>query len=70
MDRQNNQSSSDNQSQINKLETPHQGPDGVDKAPGEENSDDNVQFIQESQKGKKVDADPSVESDKPIKQSL
>lgn len=45
------------------------GPQGVDKAPGEEVSEDNDQFIQETQKGKKVDADPSQESDKPVDQS-
>jgi hypothetical protein len=28
------------------------GPQGVDKAPGEETSQDNVQFTQETQKGK------------------
>jgi hypothetical protein len=70
MNRQNNQTTSNNQSQINKLDNPHHGPDGVDKAPGEESSDDHVQFIQESQKGKKVDADPSKESDQPIDQTL
>jgi hypothetical protein len=70
MDKQNNESGLNNQLAQNKLDNPHHGPDGVDKAPGEESSDDKVQFIQESQKGKKVDADPSVESDKPIKQSL
>ena len=41
------------------------GPQGIDKAPGEETSQDNVPFTQESQKGKKVDADPEKESDKP-----
>ena len=44
------------------------GPQGVDKAPGEETSQDNVPFTQESQKGKKVDADPTQESDKPASQ--
>lgn len=42
------------------------GPQGIDKAPGEEPSDDNVQFIQESQKGKKVDRDPEQEQDEPL----
>lgn len=42
------------------------GPQGVDKAPGEEPSQDNIQFTQESQKGKKVDADPEQDSDKPL----
>ncbi len=50
--------------------TPAHGPQGIDKAPGEETAQDNVQFTQQSQKGKKVDADPSQETDKPIDQSL
>lgn len=44
------------------------GPQGVDKAPGEETPQDTVPFTQESQKGKKVDADPEQESDKPASQ--
>ena len=44
------------------------GPQGIDKAPGEETSQDAVPFTQESQKGKKVDADPEMESDKPASQ--
>ena len=42
------------------------GPQGIDKAPGEEPSQDNVQFTQETQKGKKVDRDPSQEQDEPL----
>lgn len=53
-----------------RLNTPGQGPQGVDKAPGEETAQDNVQFTQETQKGKKVDANPSQEEDKPVDQSL
>ena len=45
------------------------GPQGVDKAPGEEVSEDNVEFNQVTQKGKKVDGDPEEESDKPASQS-
>lgn len=44
------------------------GPQGVDKAPGEETSQDQVPFTQESQKGKKEDADLTKESDKPAQQ--
>lgn len=44
------------------------GPQGIDKAPGEETPQDIVPFTQESQKGKKVDADPEQESDKPAPQ--
>ncbi len=44
------------------------GPQGVDKAPGEETPEDNVQFTQQSQKGKKVDADVTQESERPIEQ--
>ena len=46
------------------------GPQGIDKAPGEETAQDNIQFSQEAFKGKKVDADPSKESDKPAEQDL
>ena len=42
------------------------GPQGIDKAPGEEPSQDNVQFTQQTQKGKKVDRDPSQEQDEPL----
>lgn len=41
------------------------GMQGIDKAPGEEPSYDNVQFPQEAFKGKKVDADPEKETGKP-----
>jgi hypothetical protein len=44
------------------------GPQGVDKAPGEETPQDAVPFTAESQKGKKVDADPEQESDRPASQ--
>lgn len=46
------------------------GAQGIDKAPGEETPQDNVQFSQEAFKGKKVDADPSQEGDKPAEQDL
>lgn len=46
------------------------GPQGIDKAPGEETPQDNVQFVQETQKGKKVDGDPELEKDKPAQQDL
>jgi hypothetical protein len=44
------------------------GMQGIDKAPGEESSEDNVQFQPATQKGKKVDADPTKSQDRPIKQ--
>lgn len=46
------------------------GPQGVDKAPGEEEAEDTVQFKKETQMGKKVDGDPTQESDKPAEQDL
>lgn len=64
-----------NQKEQNRSERPDElvgrgkGPEGVDKAPGEETSQDTEQVTMETQKGKKVDADPSQESDKPIRQS-
>lgn len=45
------------------------GPQGVDKAPGEEEATTPDQFLQETQKGKKVDADLSEESDRPTEQN-
>ncbi len=62
-----NNNQQDNSAAV-KEESPGHGPQGVDKAPGEEPSEDNVQFTQQSQKGKKVDADVSKESGKPIEQ--
>jgi len=60
-----------NNGEPDKLQTPGHGPQGVDKAPGEETAQDNVQFTQESQKGKKVDADLEQEQDRPLdKQDL
>ena len=44
------------------------GAQGIDKAPGEETAQDTVQFSQETQKGKKVDRDPSEEKDEPLEQ--
>jgi hypothetical protein len=54
------------QNRPNTLETPGRGQQGVDKAPGEETNTDNVQFTQETQKGKKVDRDPSNPKDEPL----
>ncbi|MEO6232715.1 MAG: hypothetical protein ABJB11_10770 [Ferruginibacter sp.] len=51
------------------LTGPTHGPQGVDKAPGEEESSDTLQFEQLTQKGKKDDGDPTLESDQPIDQS-
>ena len=65
-----NDQSKDGEPRQNHLETPGQGPQGIDKPPGEETSQDNVQFIQESQKGKKVDADLTQDTDRPIEQDL
>lgn len=54
------------QNRPNSLETPGRGQQGIDKAPGEETSQENVQFTQETQKGKKVDRDPSQQQDEPL----
>ena len=43
------------------------GPQGVDKAPGEETAQDIENVVAQTQKGKnKVDSDPSKRSDQPI----
>jgi hypothetical protein len=53
----------------NRLQNPGHGPQGIDKAPGEEPSQDNVNFIAETQKGKQqVDADLDKEQDRAIDQ--
>lgn len=45
-----------------------QGPQGVDKAPGEETSSGQEDFVSHAQKGKnKVDGDPSRSEDQPLK---
>jgi hypothetical protein len=51
----------------NRLQNPGHGPQGIDKAPGEEPSQDNVNFVAETQKGKQqVDADIDKQQDRPI----
>ncbi|GAA4324010.1 hypothetical protein [Flaviaesturariibacter amylovorans] len=53
----------------NAIPSPNHGPQGIDKAPGEEPSQDNVNFVAETQKGKQqVDADPDREQDRAIDQ--
>jgi hypothetical protein len=42
------------------------GPEGVDKAPGEETAQSTDDINKLAQKGKKVDEDLSLESDQPI----
>lgn len=43
------------------------GPQGVDKAPGEETSQNTENFVAQTQKGKnQVDGDPEKESDRPV----
>jgi hypothetical protein len=41
------------------------GAQGIDKAPGEEPAKGNEDLLKQSQKGKKVDADPTQFSDQP-----
>ncbi|RYY90259.1 MAG: hypothetical protein EOO15_03370 [Chitinophagaceae bacterium] len=51
----------------NKIDNRSHGPQGIDKAPGEEPSGDNVQFTQQTQKGKQsVDGDPEREEDRAL----
>lgn len=42
------------------------GMQGIDKAPGEEPAQDTENISWESQKGKKVDGDPSRKEDQPV----
>lgn len=64
------QGQDDNKEQQDAMANKGHGAQGIDKAPGEETPDDEVNFSQEAFKGKKVDADPSKESDKPAPQNL
>ncbi len=57
-----------NREQQNENANKGHGRQGVDKAPGEEPSSDNVQFEQEAFKGKKVDADLDNEQERPADQ--
>jgi hypothetical protein len=70
MQERNQQSSSSQPSAgENEMANRGHGAQGIDKAPGEETSQDNVQFSQEAFKGKKVDRVPGEESDEPADQS-
>jgi hypothetical protein len=59
-----------NKERKNSVANPGHAPQGVDNAPGEETSENNIQFVQQTQKGKKVDGDPSQESDQPGEQDI
>jgi hypothetical protein len=50
--------------QYEKLED---GPQGIDKAPGEEPAMGNENVMEKSQQGKKVDGDPMQPADQPAK---
>jgi hypothetical protein len=66
-----NQNNGEERNKINHIDNPGHGAQGIDKAPGEEPSEDNIQFTSQSQKGKKVDADLTKEQDRPLdKQDL
>lgn len=43
-----------------------QGSESIDKPLGEESSRENARFAQETQKGKKVDRDPSHPEEEPL----
>lgn len=65
-DQNRNQQNTD-QNQPDTMANKGHGPQGIDKAPGEETSTDTENVVYESQKGKnKVDGDPSKQSDQPI----
>lgn len=62
------QSSENKEAQEDNVTDKGNGPQGVDKAPGEEPSTDTDHLTDNSQKGKKVDADPTEEAGQPIKE--
>jgi len=67
MDDRNNRPFSSDRKEGEYLTGKSHGPQGIDKAPGEETSGDTKNVVAETQKGKnKVDGDPSQKSDQPI----
>ena len=67
MDDRNNKPFSSNRNKGEDLTGKSHGPQGIDKAPGEETSGGTENVVAETQKGKnKVDGDPSQKSDQPI----
>ncbi|HEX2532227.1 MAG TPA: hypothetical protein VHK69_00750 [Chitinophagaceae bacterium] len=65
-----NQQTGNPSGQPNELDNRHHGPQGIDKAPGEETPGDTENFVAETQKGKQqVDADLDKESDRAIDQN-
>lgn len=52
----------------NKMANKGRGMQGIDKAPGEETAQSTNNITEVSQKGKKVDADPSKPSGQPVKE--
>jgi hypothetical protein len=67
MQEQNSRQQSSSENSEKELATRHHGPQGIDKAPGEETSQDIENVVAQTQKGKnKVDGDPEKESDQPI----
>lgn len=66
-DDQNNRHLSSDKNIGEELANKGRGPQGTDKAPGEETSQDTENVVAQTQKGKnKVDGDPSKKSDQPI----
>lgn len=58
-----------NNNPFNDVANKGRGPQGVDKAPGEETADSTENVIWETQKGQgKEDGDPSLQTDQPIEQ--
>ena len=67
MQEQNNRQLSSARNTGEELTNKGRGPQGIDKIPGEETSQDTENVVAQTQKGKnKVDGDPSKESDQPI----
>lgn len=61
-----NQQQNPGQSSPDQMAGRTHGMQGIDKAPGEEPNQDNVQFQQETQKGKHADPDLEREEDRPL----
>jgi hypothetical protein len=67
MDERNNRQLSSDKNTGREMANKGRGPQGIDKAPGEETAQDTENVVAQTQKGKnKVDGDPTQENDQPI----
>jgi len=63
-----NTDSSSTSDASNPMANKGRGMQGIDKAPGEETAQENEEIVERTQKGKKVDADPSQPKGRPAQE--